>query len=42
MESGAIDNKKLISHELALGDWNRGFEMMEKQEGLKLLLRPNE
>ena len=35
-----IDNEKLISHELPLADWRRGFEMMERQEGLKLLLRP--
>lgn len=40
METGAIDNEKLISHQLQLGEWNRGFDMMEKQEGMKLLLRP--
>jgi threonine dehydrogenase-like Zn-dependent dehydrogenase len=41
MERGTIDNGKLISHQLALRDWNRGFEMMERQEGLKVLLRPH-
>ena len=41
MASGVIDSEKLISHQLALGEWSRGFEMMEKQEGLKLLLLPN-
>jgi L-iditol 2-dehydrogenase len=40
MERGVIDNARLISHELPLGDWHRGFEMMEKQEGIKLLLKP--
>ena len=35
-----IDNERLISHELPLAEWRRGFEMMERQEGLKLLLRP--
>lgn len=41
MASGVIDNEKLISHQLPLGEWSRGFEMMEKQEGLKLLLLPD-
>ena len=41
LTAGVIDNEKLISHQLALGEWNRGFEMMEKQEGIKLLLLPN-
>jgi L-iditol 2-dehydrogenase len=40
MDSGLIDNEKLISHQLGLAQWQRGFEMMERQEGLKLLLRP--
>lgn len=40
MERGVIDNEKLISHQLTLGEWNRGFEMMERQESLKVLLRP--
>ena len=35
-----IDNEKLVSHELPLAEWRRGFEMMERREGLKLLLRP--
>lgn len=40
MELGVIRNERLISHELALAEWQRGFEMMEKQEGIKVLLRP--
>ena len=40
MDSGLLDNEKLISHQLDLPEWRRGFEMMERQEGLKLLLRP--
>lgn len=40
MARGIIDNRTLISHELSLGQWQRGFEMMEAQEGLKVLLRP--
>jgi L-iditol 2-dehydrogenase len=42
MASGAIDNEKLISHQLTLGEWKNGFDMMEKQEGMKLLLRPQD
>ena len=40
MEQGKIDCEKLISHELPLSEWNRGFDMMEKQEGIKLVLNP--
>lgn len=40
MASGAIDGEKLISHQLDLAQWQTGFEMMERQEGLKILLRP--
>ncbi|MBI2505378.1 MAG: zinc-binding dehydrogenase [Candidatus Latescibacteria bacterium] len=40
MELGLIQNEKLISHELPLAEWHHAFEMAEKQEGIKLLLRP--
>ena len=40
MASGRIDNEKLISHRLPLAEWRPAFEMMERQEGLKLLLGP--
>lgn len=40
MESGAVRPEKLISHELPLSDWHHGFELMERQEGIKILLRP--
>ena len=40
MARGRVDNETLISHELPLAEWRRGFEMMERREGLKLLLRP--
>ena len=40
MESGAVRPEKLISHEFPLSDWHRGFELMERQEGIKILLRP--
>jgi threonine dehydrogenase-like Zn-dependent dehydrogenase len=40
MEQGVIDCEKLVSHELPLAEWDRGFDMMEKQEGIKLVLHP--
>ena len=40
MELGVIKAERLISHDLPLTDWARGFEMMEKQEAVKVLLRP--
>ncbi len=40
MAAGLIDTERLVSHQLLLSEWRRGFEMMERQEGLKLLLRP--
>ncbi|MBM3279146.1 MAG: zinc-binding dehydrogenase [Candidatus Handelsmanbacteria bacterium] len=40
METGLIQNEKLISHELPLAEWHSAFEMAEKQDGIKLLLRP--
>ncbi|NKB66866.1 MAG: alcohol dehydrogenase catalytic domain-containing protein [Candidatus Latescibacteria bacterium] len=40
MEMGAIPNEKLISHQLPLDQWDNAFAMAERQEGIKLLLRP--
>ena len=40
MEMGAIPNEKLISHQLPLAEWDKAFDMAERQEGIKLLLRP--
>ena len=40
MEQGVINCERLISHELPLEEWDRGFEMMERQEGIKLVLHP--
>jgi L-iditol 2-dehydrogenase len=42
MESGAVQLEKLISHELPLSEWHQGFDLMERQECIKILLRPNE
>ena len=40
MESGEVQPEKLISHDLRLDEWERGFELLEKQEGMKVILRP--
>ena len=40
MAGGQIDVERLVSHHLPLEEWQAGFEMMERQEGLKILLRP--
>ena len=40
MTSGAVQPEKLITHDLPLSDWHRGFELMECQQAVKVLLRP--
>ena len=40
MAGGLIEVERLVSHHLPLDEWQAGFEMMERQEGLKILLRP--
>ncbi len=38
---GAIDPTPLITHELSLSEWQRAFEIAERREGLKVMLRPD-
>ena len=40
METGSIPAEKLITHEFSLSDWEEAFQITERQEGVKLLLRP--
>jgi threonine dehydrogenase-like Zn-dependent dehydrogenase len=40
MERGIIPNERLISHKLPLHEWQKAFEMVEKKEGIKLILLP--
>jgi L-iditol 2-dehydrogenase len=40
MASGKINTEQLISHKLSLVEWRKGFDLMDKKEGLKILLRP--
>jgi S-(hydroxymethyl)glutathione dehydrogenase/alcohol dehydrogenase len=37
--AGEIDVEALLSHRLTLDDVNRGFELMEKQDGIRSVLR---
>ena len=40
MERGLVQLEPLISHRLPLAEWERAFDMVEKQEGTKVLLMP--
>lgn len=37
MASGLIDVRPLITHRIGLSDWERGFELMESQQAIKVL-----
>jgi S-(hydroxymethyl)glutathione dehydrogenase/alcohol dehydrogenase len=37
--AGDIDVQPLLSHELTLDDVNRGFELMEAQDGIRSVIR---
>lgn len=37
MASGKVDVRPLITHRIRLSDWSRGFELMEKQQAIKVL-----
>ncbi len=36
----AEPSEKLISHEFGVEEWDKAFELAERQQGVKLLLRP--
>jgi Zn-dependent alcohol dehydrogenases, class III len=40
--AGDIDVDPLISHHLSLDDVNRGFELLEAQDGIRSILHPTE
>jgi len=42
MAEGKVLTEPLVSHRLALREWKMGFSFMEKGEGLKILLLPEE
>jgi S-(hydroxymethyl)glutathione dehydrogenase/alcohol dehydrogenase len=37
--AGDIDVQPFLSHELTLDDVNRGFELMEAQDGIRSVIR---
>lgn len=37
---GALDMAAMVSHELPLADWERGFELVEQRAATKVVLRP--
>ncbi len=41
IDSGKVDVKSLITHRLSLEETWDGFKMMEKGEGVKIMVRPN-
>ena len=40
MGKGIIDLEKLITHELGIDQWEKGFEMSESKEAVKVVLKP--
>ena len=40
MERGIIPADRLVSHEFPLKEWKRAFDMVENQEGMKIVLIP--
>lgn len=40
LSSGKIDFKPLITHRLPLDEGEKGFQLIQKREGLKILLKP--
>ncbi|NLM98089.1 MAG: alcohol dehydrogenase catalytic domain-containing protein, partial [Halanaerobiaceae bacterium] len=41
MEEGQVNLADLITHRLSLEDWEKGFELVESREGIKVVLKPN-
>ena len=40
MGERTVDLSEIVTHELPLDEWNKGFELMESKEGLKIVLTP--
>lgn len=40
MEKKIVDLEKLITHELGIDEWEKGFEMVETKEAVKAVLKP--
>ncbi|WP_165445191.1 zinc-dependent alcohol dehydrogenase [Bacilliculturomica massiliensis] len=40
IEKNIVDVEKIVTHELALEEFETGFQLMDRQEGVKVLLKP--
>ncbi|MTI60433.1 MAG: zinc-binding dehydrogenase [Firmicutes bacterium] len=40
LEKGQVDLSGLITHELSIEEWEKGFELVESKEGIKVILKP--
>jgi threonine dehydrogenase-like Zn-dependent dehydrogenase len=40
LSSGKIDLRPVITHRLPLDEGERGFQLLQQREGLKILLKP--
>jgi len=40
MASGQVKLGELVTHELSIEEWKKGFDLIESKEGIKVVLRP--
>ena len=40
MGKGMIDLEKIVTHELGIDQWEKGFELLEAREAVKVVLKP--
>jgi len=40
LEKGQVDLSSLITHKLSIEEWEKGFELVESKEGIKVVLKP--
>ena len=40
MGERTVDLTDIVTHELPLDQWQKGFDLMETKEGLKIVLTP--
>ncbi len=40
MASGKLQTRPLVSHVLPISEWRKGFELIEKKQGIKVVLTP--
>ena len=40
LQTGQVNLSGLITHELKIDDWKKGFELIETKEGIKVIFKP--